>query len=316
MIPRTVQMAAAVESLFTTGELADYGNIILNGYVTTNSAVTTAGVVGGLNALTITTAGTGYTNGTYTCYVGGAKGYFGYATIVVAGGIVTTATISSAGQNYFVGETVSVSGIGPGTGLVLTVASVNQNNRRPALKGWTNNYMEYYTRAQAGYSFEPGDPTMFTTSIHSFGISNGSILSLGAVVGGSGYTPGTYNGITLISAIGSGAVANITVGASGEVTAVALTAVLGTGYQQWQTVSAPAASIGGTGSGFYVYVSAITPLAGGNPGWSRPPVRFNQQQVLPTNQGPTVNNRAAIQYSFLYPIADNTTEPPIDIVIP
>ena len=186
----------------------------------------------------------------------------------------------------------------------------------PALKGWTTNYMEYYTRAQAGYSFEPGDPTMFTTSIHSFGISNGSILSLGAIAGGSGYTPGTYNGVTLTSAIGSGAIADITVGASGEVTAVALTAVLGTGYQQWQTVSAPAASIGGTGSGFYVYVSAITPLAGGNPGWSRPPIRFNQQQVLPTNQGPTVNNRAAIQYSFLYPIADNTTEPPIDIVIP
>jgi len=315
MIPRTVQMAAEVESLFSAPELDDYGNIILNGYVTTNSAVTTTGAVGGLNALTITTAGTGYTNGTYTCYVGGAKGYFGYATIVVAGGIVTTATVTSAGQNYVRGSTVSVSGIGPGSGLVLTVASVNQNNRRPALKGWTTNYMEYYTRAQAGYSFEPGDPTMFATSVHSFAIANGSILTLGAISGGSGYTPGVYNAVPLTSPIGAGATANITVGASGEVTAVVLVG-LGTGYQQWQTVSAAAATIGGTGSGFFVYVSAITPLAGGNPGWSRPPARFNQLQVLPTNQGPTVNNPAAIQYSFLYPVADNTTEPPIDIVIP
>ena len=316
MIPRTVQMAAAVESLFTAGELEDYGNIILNGYVTTLSAVTTAGAVGGLNALTITTAGTGYTNGTYTCYVGGARGYFGFATIVVAGGIVTTATVSSSGQNYFAGETVSVTGIGPGTGLVLTVASVNQNNRRPALKGWTTNYMEYYTRPQAGYSFEPGDPTMFSTSLHSFGVVTGSILTLGTISGGNGYTPGTYNGVTLTSAIGSGAIANITVGASGEVTAVALTATRGTGYQENQTVTAPAASIGGTGSGFSVYVSTITPLVAGIPAWSRPPFRFNQNQVLPTNQGPTVNNRAAIKYSFLYPIADNTTEPPIDIVVP
>ena len=316
MIPRTVQMAAAVESLFTAGELEDYGNIILNGYVTTLSAVTTAGAVGGLNALTITTAGTGYTNGTYTCYVGGARGYFGFATIVVAGGIVTTATVSSAGQNYFAGETVSVTGIGPGTGLVLTVASVNQNNRRPALKGWTTNYMEYYTRAQAGYSFEPGDPTMFSTSLHSFGVVTGSILTLGTISGGNGYTPGTYNGVTLTSAIGSGAIANITVGASGRVTVVVLTATRGTGYQENQTVTAPAASIGGTGTGFSVYVSTITPLVAGIPAWSRPPFRFNQNQVLPTNQGPTVNNPAAIKYSFLYPIADNTTEPPIDIVVP
>jgi len=315
MVPRTVKMAAAVESLFTATELDNYGNIILNGYVTTLSAVTTTGAVGGLNALTITTTGTGYTNGTYTCYVGGAGGYFGYATIVVAGGIVTTATVSSAGQNYVKGETVSVSGIGPGSGLVLTVASVNQNNRRPALKGWTTNYMEYYTRAQAGYSFEPGDPTMFSTSLHSFGIVTGSILSLSTPYGGSGYTPGVYNAVPLTSPIGAGATANITVGASGEVTAVVLVG-LGTGYQQYQTVSAASATIGGTGSGFFVYVDTITPLAPGIYAWSRPPARFNQLQVLPTNQGPTVNNPAAIQYSFLYPVADNSTEPPIDIVIP
>ena len=298
MIPRTVQMAAAVESLFTAGELEDYGNIILNGYVTTLSAVTTAGAVGGLNALTITTAGTGYTNGTYTCYVGGARGYFGFATIVVAGGIVTTATVSSAGQNYFAGETVSVTGIGPGTGLVLTVASVNQNNRRPALKGWTTNYMEYYTRAQAGYSFEPGDPTMFSTSLHSFGVVTGSILTLGTIAGGSGYAPGTYNGVTLTSAIGSGAIANITVGASGEVTAVALTATRGTGYQENQTVTAPAASIGGTGTGFFVYVpQSITAQQSNTPSCTRSP-------TTPRNPRSTSSYRSL--RSFKNPILKHT----------
>jgi hypothetical protein len=38
---------------------------------------------------------------------------------------------------------------------------------------------------------------------------------------------------------------------------------------------------------------------------------MNQQQVLPTNQGPTVNNPAAIQYSFIYPRPNNPVQPPI-----
>ena len=249
MIPRTVQMAAAVESLFTAPELEDYGNIILSGYATT-----------------------------------------------------VPNTINKKAWQYK--ETLT-----PPVNLPSLV------QYRPALKGWTTNYMEYYTRAQAGYSFEPGDPTMFSTSLHSFGIVTGSILSLSTPYGGSGYTPGVYNAVPLTSSIGAGATANITVGASGKVTAVVLVG-LGTGYQQYQTVSAATSTIGETGSGFFVYVDTITPLAPGIYAWSRPPARFNQLQVLPTDQGPTVNNPAAIQYSFLYPVADNTTEPPIDIVIP
>jgi hypothetical protein len=186
---------------------------------------------------------------------------------------------------------------------------------RPALKGWTTNYMEYYTRAATGYSQEPGDPTMFSTLVHSFGFVTGSILSFGPSYGGTGYTPGTYLGVALTSVIGSGATADIVVGASGEVTSVTLVTA-GTGYKQWQTVSAATASIGGTGSGFFVYVSAITPLASGNPAWAMAPRRFYQNQVLPTDQGPTVNNPAAIQYSFMYPVADNPNQPPIDYVVP
>ena len=43
---------------------------------------------------------------------------------------------------------------------------------RPALKGWTNNYQEYYTQLQPnGYGVNPGDPTMFNYTVHSYTIT-------------------------------------------------------------------------------------------------------------------------------------------------
>lgn len=318
MIPRTVQMAKEVATnIFSSSELDQYGNIILNGYITPATAVATSGAVGAIDSLTITTQGTGYTDGTYTnLYIGGPTGSFGYANVTVAAGGVTVATVVTGGQNYFVGETVTVSGIGPGSGLELTVAAVNQNNIRPALKGWTTNYQEYYTapNVAGGYSVKPGDPTMFSFSVHSFTPPNGEITNIGPISGGSGYGPGTYLGVNLIGN-GTGATADIVVGASGAVTSVTVVSG-GTGYQQWQTITASAGDLGGTGSGFFAYINTINVLAGGEPRWAQCPRRFYQNQVAPTDQGPTVNNSQAIQYSFMYPVADNLTPPPIDIVIP
>ena len=42
----------------------------------------------------------------------------------------------------------------------------------PALKGWTNNYQEYYTQLQPNdYDVDPGDPTMFEYDVHSYTIT-------------------------------------------------------------------------------------------------------------------------------------------------
>ena len=39
----------------------------------------------------------------------------------------------------------------------------------PALKGWSTNYMEYYTQLMPNaYGVNPGDPTMFHYSVNSF----------------------------------------------------------------------------------------------------------------------------------------------------
>jgi hypothetical protein len=186
----------------------------------------------------------------------------------------------------------------------------------PALKGWTTNYMDYYTRADSPtYGVYPGAPTMFEYVVHSYGPVSGSVLTLGAYNPGSGYTPGTYSGVALTSTYGSGATANITVGASGEVTAVTLVAV-GSGYTKNQPLSVAPASVGGSGTGFYVYAASITPLSGSPANWAQAPRRFYQNQVLAGSSNQSINNPAAIQYSFLYPVQDSPVAPPVDYVAP
>lgn len=103
------------------------------------------------------------------------------------------------------------------------------------------------------------------------GTGTGMVGLLGPITGGTLYTTGTYGGVALTGGLGSGATANITV-AGGAVTAVT---ILNPGIQYivGDVLSAPAASIGGTGSGFSVSVSSITinnSLAAGTVGYYIP----------------------------------------------
>jgi hypothetical protein len=84
----------------------------------------------------------------------------------------------------------------------------------------------------------------------------GPIGTTGSITAGSAYTNGTYTGIPLTGGSGSGALATIVV-AGGAVTSVTVTAG-GVGYVTTDTLSATAASIGGTGSGFSVPVAALS----------------------------------------------------------
>jgi len=83
----------------------------------------------------------------------------------------------------------------------------------------------------------------------------GLILTTNTLVGGSLYTNGTYTAVTLTGGSGSGAKATIVVSGN-AVTSVTLTTP-GNGYAVGDTLSATAASIGGTGSGFSVKVATI-----------------------------------------------------------
>lgn len=80
--------------------------------------------VGGVNQVTLTNAGTSYTNGTYTNQaLTGGSGSGATASIVVAGGVVTSVTIFNKGDGYVDGDALSAS-IPAGSGLVITVTEV------------------------------------------------------------------------------------------------------------------------------------------------------------------------------------------------
>ena len=83
----------------------------------------------------------------------------------------------------------------------------------------------------------------------------GLILTLNTLVGGTLYTNGTYTNVTLTGGSGSGAKATIVV-AGATVTTVTITKP-GNGYVIGNTLSATAATIGGTGSGFSIKVATI-----------------------------------------------------------
>lgn len=99
------------------------------------------------------------------------------------------------------------------------------------------------------------------------GVASGAdgVATLGAITAGTLYTAGTYNNVPLTGGTGTGASANITV-SGGGVTAVTIVNK-GKGYTVSDALSASAANIGGTGSGFSVVAAT---LSTGPEAWAAP----------------------------------------------
>jgi hypothetical protein len=99
-------------------------------------------------------------------------------------------------------------------------------------------------------------------------IALGGILTLGSVTGGTLYTNGTYTDVPLTGGAGTGAKATVVV-AAGSVTTVTITE-RGIGYAVGNTLSAAAANIGGTGSGFTVPVATVQTTSAQQEKWEAP----------------------------------------------
>lgn len=86
-------------------------------------------------------------------------------------------------------------------------------------------------------------------------VKTGSILTLGSITAGTGYTAGTYTDTALSGGSGTGAKATIVVAAGGTVSTVTLTAA-GSGYQAGDVLSASIPA----GSGFSIPVATVSAL--------------------------------------------------------
>ena len=79
--------------------------------------------VGGLNTVSLTNAGSSYTDGTYSFVpLTGGTGVNATATMVVIGGVVVSVVINDRGYNYVVGDTLTAT-IAGGSGFEITVES-------------------------------------------------------------------------------------------------------------------------------------------------------------------------------------------------
>lgn len=88
------------------------------------NASTDIDAVGGIAVVSISSAGSGYTNGTYSYRaLTGGSGTGATATIVVSGNVVTAVTINDKGKNYVIGDTLTAS-LPAGSGFELTITEI------------------------------------------------------------------------------------------------------------------------------------------------------------------------------------------------
>ena len=186
---------------------------------------------------------------------------------------------------------------------------------RPAYRGWTTNYMQYYTRPSApgyqpgNYAFaKPGMPTMFDFNIaNTIGLLCPivEVALIGAPENGS-YTPGVYIGVPLLTyplVFGQNATIDITVDADGKISYWAINNP-GVGYRFNERVYFNATAIGGSGTRVDFKVKVQDEKYGKlpYPRYRNPIHRLNQQAVDNVSTPQYINNPAVIQYSFLHPI--------------
>ena len=198
-----------------------------------------------------------------------------------AGGSNTTGAITAIGFEALTANTTGVANTSIGlnslwsnttssnntaVGAQALCYSTGQSNTTVGSKGLFQNTTGQYNTGIGVNTLFGSTTTQGNTAIGNNALySNGnSVAALGTITGGSGYTNGTYTNVSLNTIPANyfvvAPIANITV-SGGAVTAVTLVSG-GAGVGQATSLSATAAQIGGTGSGFSVLITSFNP--GGN----------------------------------------------------
>ena len=123
-----------------------------------------------------------------------------------------------------------------------------ENGLNYVISGYNNGIEQWTTDNDNGVGFGP-------TPVEPVG----SVATIGITNQGSAYTNGTYTGVSIVTAAGTGCIVTVTV-SSNLVFSVVVTSG-GVNYVHNATITIPAASIGGTGSGFVGYIDDLTTYA-------------------------------------------------------
>jgi hypothetical protein len=227
---------------------------------------------------------------------------------VTTPGSIGALSISSPGVNYVVGvyPALALTG-GSGSGATATIVVKDLPGPVTGL-----------SQLSAGSGYPVGVAVNDAPTTALTGSGSGLLVDIlaslappyGAVLGGIGSSGGdgyeVGDTVEPVYGTGTGAVYQVlSVSTTGTVTGLSIESE-GNDYAPGDALSA---TIPG-GSGFSATVTNTNPTTF-NPRWAQVPHRFNQFAVSNTTPPQYVNNPSVIQYSFMYPVADSITPPPI-----
>ena len=104
----------------------DAGKLRIRQNVIQNNSSAATRSFGEVLALTVTGTGSGYTDGTYTATATtGGSGTGLTVDVTVASGTFSAVTVYDKGQNYKIGDAITITAAGGGTGLTVTVSDID-----------------------------------------------------------------------------------------------------------------------------------------------------------------------------------------------
>jgi hypothetical protein len=123
---------------------------------------------------------------------------------------------------------------------------------------------QYSNANELSFLLGPTPNTSYNVELHYFyypvSIVQGAISGSGTITGGSLYTNGTYNNVTLTGGTGNGVSADIVV--SGQAVTSVTIKNSGSFYVIGDQLTCPSSSIGGSGSGFLYTITSIDNVQG------------------------------------------------------